>query len=97
MKRVKNLVMVCTLAATLAAGCESGGECNACSDDNECDPGLTCEAFQVPSGAIHTLCATPSTESCVVQGYYFTGDIDSEDVDQEPVDMSEQTAERQAM
>lgn len=97
MKPVRTLMMIWTLAATLAAGCESGGECYGCDDDDDCDLGLTCEQFQVPGGDTHLLCATPSTYSCVVQESYFTDDIDGEDLDREPVDMSEGTAERQAM
>jgi hypothetical protein len=96
MRQTRNIVMVLAwaLTAALVAGCDYGVECDACSDDDDCNQGLTCEQFRVPNGNTHFLCATPTTDSCVVEEYYLTAETDGDEVDQEPAVMSESAAER---
>ena len=46
MSRSRYLLLLLALLAVPVSGCRStGGECDKCSSDDDCDPGLTCSSF----------------------------------------------------
>jgi len=50
-----------------SVGCGGFGEvCDNCSDNSDCNEGLSCAAFDY--GTTH-LCAYPETRSCLIGGY----------------------------
>ena len=60
-------MLVLLLAAALPfAGCSKGGECDSCSNVDDCESGLTCQQFVLENGDLRNLCGDASTQTCRV-------------------------------
>jgi hypothetical protein len=64
---ISKCLWMATLVTLVAAGCiDSGGNCDACETDSDCDPDKTCSDFD----GGERLCADADTWMCTTTTYY---------------------------
>ena len=65
--RSSRWMLLLLLAAMPLAGCSKGGECDACTNVDDCEAGLSCQQFVLDNGDLRNLCGDASTRTCTVR------------------------------